>query len=87
MGVCSLCVIDMVGCRPPSATGPASFYVLRLALGVAEAGAFPAMWHVCGQVSHHMLHLAERHQWYLVAGPRLTLHCSSRATPAHPQAA
>lgn len=31
--------------------GPASFYALRLALGVAESGAFPAMWHVCGQVN------------------------------------
>lgn len=30
--------------------GPASFYALRLALGITEAGAFPAMWHVCGQV-------------------------------------
>lgn len=31
-------------------SGPASFYALRLALGAAEAGAFPGMWHVCGQV-------------------------------------
>eukprot|EP00879_Flechtneria_rotunda_P032396 GHRR01035596.1.p1 GENE.GHRR01035596.1~~GHRR01035596.1.p1 ORF type:complete len:541 (+),score=194.41 GHRR01035596.1:415-2037(+) len=28
---------------------PASFYVLRFFLGVAEAGAFPGMWAVCGQ--------------------------------------
>lgn len=34
-----------------AAPGPASFYALRLALGVAESGAFPAMWHLCGQVS------------------------------------
>jgi hypothetical protein len=36
----------------PVTAGPASFYALRLALGVAESGAFPAMWHVCGQVRH-----------------------------------
>ncbi|KAF6250989.1 major facilitator superfamily domain-containing protein, partial [Scenedesmus sp. NREL 46B-D3] len=29
--------------------GPTSFYALRLALGVTEAGVFPGMWHVCGQ--------------------------------------
>ncbi len=29
--------------------GPASFYAARFALGVAEAGAFPGMWAVCGQ--------------------------------------
>jgi MFS family permease len=31
-------------------SSPASFYALRLALGITEAGAFPAMWHICGQV-------------------------------------
>lgn len=31
-------------------SSPGSFYALRLALGVAEAGAFPGLWHVCGQV-------------------------------------
>ena len=34
-----------------SMSSPASFYVLRLLLGVTEAGAFPGMWYVCGQVS------------------------------------
>ncbi|WIA13561.1 hypothetical protein OEZ85_007128 [Tetradesmus obliquus] len=29
--------------------GPASFYALRLALGITEAGVFPGMWHICGQ--------------------------------------
>eukprot|EP00775_Hariotina_reticulata_P001122 gene1122-1457_t len=32
-------------------SSPASFYALRLALGITEAGAFPAMWHICGQQS------------------------------------
>lgn len=31
-------------------SSPASFYALRFALGVAEAGAFPGCWFVCGQV-------------------------------------
>uniref|UniRef100_A0A383WNY5 Major facilitator superfamily (MFS) profile domain-containing protein n=1 Tax=Tetradesmus obliquus TaxID=3088 RepID=A0A383WNY5_TETOB len=29
--------------------GPASFYALRLALGITEAGVFPGIWHICGQ--------------------------------------
>lgn len=29
-------------------SGPASFYALRLALGLTEAGAFPGMWYVAG---------------------------------------
>jgi MFS family permease len=48
-GACLL-MLRTVAASAGCPSGPTSFYVLRLALGVAEAGAFPAIWHVCGQV-------------------------------------
>lgn len=40
----------VIGAACASISGPTSFYLLRLALGIAEAGAFPGMWYVCAQV-------------------------------------
>lgn len=47
---CSTAAWGLVAACCVFISSPASFYALRFALGVAEAGAFPGCWYVCGQV-------------------------------------